>query len=391
MEIVRGTSYTFEATFVNAADGTPLVPSDPNSIPQVTIRGPAGNIAATGVGTASGNGKYRFHWYVPKSVELNTEDAQWNINWVFVNTFGHTSTHEEDFDIVDKIESMPEERQQTYLTHAGDSERILIRWPTQLHNVSLHVMGAEGESTVFRIPRVATTAAEKDPANPAHLIVEEQYNGEYVYYYDWTSVPHGEYHIYWSFYESPISPKTTVWQVARAYSNTFVHYAVELRTLIDKLQKRIGTPQAYSDADLYSYTMAGLDIINTISPSTNWTISQVPLHLSRGIRIFIIYASAIHALNAQQILEIEINFDFSGQTVSLGYNHDYSGVLGNIETMLQRFADEKSRIVRLANGAAFSGARPKDWRFTNHVWRLDQRIRAIVPPGGGAIWQNIGL
>jgi hypothetical protein len=388
--LVRGTQTNFSADFFDF-DGAPMLPADAENWPQVVIRDGANTVITTGVGRIVAAGQYQFPWFVPVAATLSTEDAPWTVNWTFVTSEGHTRSYAESFAVVDRIESTPDERQQTYITNAGGTIRALLRWPTQLQAVKLEVRNYSSSGTLLVVDGVATNDLEASACNTQRKINQVAQDGEYVYYYDVGPLSVGEYQFHWIVQETTVSPIDVHVQIGRAVSNLFWHYNVELRTLIDKLQKHVGTVQAYSDSDIYSYILGGLDMLNFTPPSTNWLLADIPLQGSRGVRTALIYCSAIYGLNAQQILEIELSFDHAGQTVTLNYNHDYSGPLGNLLSYLEKFTEAKKSIFRLAQGVAFSGGRVKNYRWTNRVFRLDQALRNVSPPGGAALWQNLGL
>lgn len=389
-ELVRGTRAQFEAEFLDMA-GQPMVAADPASWPQLVIKDPDDTVIVTGVGAPLGLGKYRFSWFVPVDAALTTDETAWRIDWSMVTSTGHSHAWTERFAVVDRIESTPEERQQTYLTNDGGTIRALLRWPQRLYKIKLEMRTAAGSEILLSADGVATNALEEDASNPQRLINEKAQDGEYIYYYDVCGLSAGEYQFHWIIQESEISPIDLEVQIGRAAPGLFWHYNVELRMLVDKLQKHSGMVQAYSDSDIYSYVKGGLGILNFYPPPTNFSLQDIPLTGSRGLRTALIYTSAIHAINAQQIMEVELNFDHSGQTVTLNYNHDYSGVLGNLAGVLEKYAEAKAHIFRLSQGAAFSGARVKNYRYTNRVYRLNQTMRGVVPPGGAALWKNLGI
>lgn len=388
-EHVRGTQVQFTAEFFDF-DGAAMVPADPENWPQVVIRDGAANVVSTGVGRITAAGRYVFPWFVPATATLSTDDAPWRIDWTFVTSGGHTRASTETFAVVDRIESAPEERQQTYITNDGGTIRARLRWPTKLYNIKLVVKSYSSSAALLTVEGVATNDTEAS-CSPKRKINEVVQNGEYVYYYDVGPLRSGEYQFHWTIQESAVSPIDVNVQIGRAVPDVFWHYGVELRTLIDKLQKHVGMVQAYSDADLYSYVKAGVDFVNFIAPSTNWTLQDVPLTGSRGVRTAVLFGSAIYGLNAQQVMEIELNFDHSGQTVTLNYNHDYSGPIGNMLGYLDKFAEAKKSIFRLAHGAAYSGGRVRNYRSSNRVFRLDQALRGVIPSGGAAMWQSLGI
>jgi len=388
MEVVRGTHTNFEAEFVDI-NGTPLVPANPETYPIVTVRDPDGDIISTGTGTVLGDGLYRFAWFVPEDAEINTNDTHWSVSWVFVTSSGHTKQVEQAFDVVDRIEDSPEDLEQTVIVDSGESARVSVRWPIKPYSISLDFRDSSG-AVLWSVDGVSTNSMESDPENPNRLITEVVINGEYVYYYDTGPLNYGEYQAAWNIRESIVSNATKYIQIIRAVPGVFWHYATELRIFIDKMQKRSGVVQAYTDSDLYSHVMGGLDIINFYAPTTTWTLTDIPLQGSRGVRTALLYASAVKAIQAQQILDVDLDFNHSGQTVTLTYSHDWSNVLSALQGQLDKFAEAKPQLFRLANGAAFSGGRPKNYRFTERVFRMSHNMRGVALPLGGP-WQAIGL
>lgn len=388
-DFVRGTQAIFEADFFDF-DGAPMTPADADSWPAVVIRDPDGTVVATGVGMKINDGQYQFGWFVPVAATLTSDGTTWNIDWSFVTSNGHTRASNEKFGVVDRIEATPEERSHTYLTNNGGTIRATIRVERKLDEVVLTFKDASGTGR-WSIDGVASNATQGNATNPNRLINEVAQDGEYLYYYDVGPLSAGEYQLHWNILESEVSERHVIVQVVRAAPDLFWHYNAELRTLIDKLQKSQEIVQAYTDADVYSYVKGGLDILNFYNPPTDFVLGDIPLTGSRGLCTALIYTSAMHAINAQQILEVELSFDHSGQTVTLNYNHDYSGVLSNLQAILERFAESKMHIFRKSQGAAFSGARIKNYRWTNRVFRLDRSLRGVVPPGGAALWRNLGI
>lgn len=382
----RGTSIVFEASFVDP-NGVALVVADPNTYPQVQIKDPDDTVVATSIGQNLGGGEYRFEWHVPESAAVNTPDQPWHIEWFFVTITGHTREESEAFDVVDKLESDAEERQQAYLIHDGGYCRPLIRVATQLRDAAITIK--QDTAVLVAVQGVSQSDAETVRTNPQRKIRESNRGGEYVYYYETDNLTQGEYTVFWSLDESETSPIQTDVQIIRVVPDLVWHYHVDLKILIDKLQKRIGSLQGYSDSDLFSYLQMGLDIINFYPPTTNWILSEIPLEGSRGIRAALIYAAAVHALTAQQILEIELSFDHGGQSVTLGYNHDYGGVLTALQEQLNKFAEAKPQIFRLCEGVGTAGVRPKSWRQYRRVFRVGAGIGGLDSSIG--IVQGIGL
>lgn len=391
MQVFRGTSCAFETTFKDV-DGDALIPADASAYPQIQIKDPAGDIITTGVGSNLGGGNYRFSWFCPEDGTINAHDVPWRVEWFFVTITGHSKSSEQTFDVVDKVEADPRERQQTYLARTGGSARIMIRHPRRIDQIALTVKYGTGGAVIKFVEGIAQNDTEASITNPNRKIQESVVDGTYVYYYDTVPLTQGEYLIFWDYQETLVSPRDTYVQMLRVVPDIFWHYAMDLRMLVDRLQKHVGTVQAYSDADLYSYLLSGLDTINFYAPTTNWTLTDIPLTGSHGVRTALLYASTIHALIAQQILETEIKFTHTGQTVTLTVDHDYSGVLAAIKAQLDEYGKAKVQIFIQAEGSAFSGVRPKSYRVLRTVFRVDKAFGpGFLPPGGAALLQNIGL
>jgi hypothetical protein len=162
--------------------------------------------------------------------------------------------------------------------------------------------------------------------------------------------------------------------------------------MIDKLQKRLGTVQAYASSDIYVYLHLGVDAINFIAPTTNWALQDIPLNYSRGVRGALLYSSMIQALISQHILEEELAFTQTGLTVNISVKHDYSAIIAAIKAQIDEFAKAKPQIFRLSEGAAWSGVRPKNWRSYPRVFRADRGLwGGVLPPDGSTLLRNIGL
>lgn len=372
MQFARATSAKFESSFIDQ-DGEPLVPADPVSYPAVVIKDPAGTSIASGVGKPVGNGKYVFRWFVPADAEVNPDDRQWSIEWFFTTLSGQNKDAQEAFSVVDKVDPGDDERSWTYLTRIGTSERLFLRLPTQPESVSLDILDQSDKL----LHRVSSSSQDLSQASETVALAQRKIakmvdeGGRYVYYFNTDPFKQGEYLVFWSVRDTPVSVATSVQQLLRVPEMVFWHLLQPMRILLDRLQKRIGWVQAYHDGDIYEFILRGLDMANSTAPSTGWTLDSIPIRNSRGVIDAVLLYAASWALISQQILEEEIKFDYGGQTVTLNYSHDYSGVFANINGMLENFKESKLLLYRIANGPGKVGVRPKNWRYTQRVWRVD--------------------
>lgn len=371
MEAPRATTVSFEAEFLDP-DEEPIVLADAVTYPAVVVKDPSGTTVTSGVGKPIGGGKYLFNWFVPEDAEINTMDHSWRIEWFVVTVDGHNDSHEEAFSVVDKVDPQPEERKWTYLTRVGSTERVFLRLRKMPEELRLEILD-HGNKLMLAVEGCTKDSAQAKESVPIgeRKIGYTIDNGDYVFYFNTDPLNYGEYLIFWKVRETTISPADDVQQLLRVPVMNFWRLSQPLRMLLDKLQKRIGWIQSYSDSDLYEYIIRGVDMTNLVQPTTNWTLGSIPLQFSRGIIDVVLLYAAMWGLTAQQILEIELSFDHGGQTVQLNYNHDYSSVFSQIENMLAKFTESKQHMYRIAQGPGRVGVRPKNWRFTQRVWRVD--------------------
>jgi hypothetical protein len=372
MQFARATSAKFENSFLDQ-DGEPQVPADPVAYPAVVLKDPAGTTVATGVGKPIGNGKYVFRWFVPSDAEINPDDRPWVVEWFFTTLQGNNLDARESFSIVDKVDPGANERAWTYLLRAGDGERLFYRTTTQPEEIAVELLDPS-HKRLFMATSTSqdlSLSSEKIAINQRKIgkVVDE--GGRYVFFFNTDPLDEGEYLVFWAVRDSVVAPKVSVQQLLRVPEMRFWHLLQPMRILLDRLQKKVGWAQSYSDSDMYEFLIRGLDMANNTQPTTNWTLSSIPLSMSRGVLDAVLLYAASWALISQQILETELNFDYNGQTVTLGYHHDYAGVFSNINGMLERFKESKQHIYRIANGPGKVGVRPKNWRYTQRVWRVD--------------------
>ena len=396
MRLARGTSAPFEAQFVDL-DGEPLVSADPNVPVTVEIKDPDGQGVASGVGKPIGGGTYRFDWFVPEDAEINTPERKWSVNWYLITTEGHNRSAQEFFDVVDKVQAGASDREWTLLTRAGTQERVSIQRETRPTEIGLDILfyasslikdifGKEPEITEAKLD-----SKDLEPSNPDRKIGRTVNDGVYNYFYDTDPLnTPGEYVIFWKIRDSPVSAIEHIQRNIRVPENTFWLLNKPLRMLIDRLQKKAGLVQSYSTSDIYEYIRQGLGYVNMTYPQTHWTLDIIPAGRSDGVETAVLLGAAIYALNAQQILETELSFSFGGQTVTLDYNHDFGGVISNMGELFNRFVESKKHLYRQACGVGRVGVRPKNYNYTQRVWRVGN-FGGTSPYDVNVLLSQIGL
>jgi len=352
-KVVRGTPVVFEQLFLEE-DGTPLVPLDPVAYPSISIVSPTEEVIQSGVGLSAGEGRWRFTWFVPADLELSGLDNPWRIDWMMVTPGGRQIERQSNFVVIDNIEASPDERAYTNLTYLNNSERAIIKFKHPQDQVQV-VLVCQGGSELNLSPAVQVI----------------QSDGLYSYYVDTPVLTtSGCYLVVWTTRQTPISPATTMVQQIRVPEMMYWWIQPSLRMLIDKVQKKIGHVQSYSDSDLYEYLLRGADFVNAVNPISGWTLVNWPT--SFGMTNFLLMAAAWWGLNAQYLSEGELKFNFSGQTVTLDV--DRTSVYADAMSRLKEYLDsqlqqtKRNMLRRVSVGAI--ATRPYDFGLQSLVTRV---------------------
>lgn len=354
-KVVRGTSVLFQELFVEE-DGTPLVPGDPSAYPSISIVSPTEEIIQTGVATQvpGSPGRWQFSWFVPADAELATEDTPWRIDWLILTNGGRQITRSSRFITIDNIEASSDERQYFNLTFSGQTERAIVKFKDPQESVQLTIMDPSNRSTVLT-PRI-------------QVIQQDQFH---VYFADTDALTRtGCYLVIWTTRQTAVSPPHTFVQQIRVPELLFWLLQPDFRMLIDKIQKKIGHVQAYSDADLYGYMIRGVEILNQANPITNWSLTNFPSNF--GFATFLIAAATWWGLQAQYLSEAELSFNFSGQTVTLDVDRTgfYADAMGRLKEYLDNELQRTKRNALRRQSVGAIATRPYDFGLQSLVARV---------------------
>jgi len=352
-KVVRGTPVVFEQLFVDE-DGIPIVPVDPIAYPAVSIVSPSEEVLQSGVALNAGSGRWRFTWFVPADLELMGPDNPWRIDWLIVTNGGRQISRQSNFVVIDNIEATPEERAYTNLTYLGNSERVVLKFKNAQDSVSVRLVD-RGNNSIDLTPGLQTI----------------QSDGFYTYYADTMPLTlAGCYLVVWTSRQTTLSQAVTMVQQIRVPDMIFWWLQPSLRMLIDKVQKKVGHVQSYSDSDLYEYMVRGADYVNAVNPISGWTLTNWPQ--AYGMTNFLLLASAWWGLNAQYLSEAELKFGYSGQTVTLEV--DRTGAYADAMSRLKEYLDsqlqqtKRNMLRRVSAGA--SAVRPYDFGLTSLVTKV---------------------
>ena len=314
---------------------TPLVPISP-SYPSYTVYDPNGTPIQTGVGTPSSPaGYYQLDWLIPKDAPLTffqqapqqyndqgegapltaSQSGRYRIEWIITTADQFTTQYVEEFDVRDAAVTQSHNRELKYLTLSGKKTRVLYR-TTDLPLITNLTVSVRGNDAC-PIVQESLNLALPDTAPGSQGAVKYAKDGDsYVLYYDIpenTTLPNTCYVILWEMFDQEFSPPQIQWQVLVAITSLMFPLMTSLRMLIDKFQKRIGRLQAYEDSDLLEYLSQGNRMVNLGYPTTSYALNAQP----DDLLTFVVLAAAWWGLNAQGILETDLSFNFSGQSVTM--------------------------------------------------------------------------
>lgn len=352
-KVVRGTPTVFEQLFVDDS-GSAILPLDPSAYPSVSIVSPSEEVIQSGVAISLGDGRWRFTWFVPADAEILGPDSPWRIDWLVVTSSGRQVERQTNFMVIDNIEATPDERAYTNLTYKGNSERALIKFKNAQEMVNITIIDPS-----------------KTETNLSSTIQTIQSDGFYNYFVDTPPLEAaGCYLVVWNTRQTSVSPVTTMVQQIRVPEMNFWFIQPSLRMLMDKIQKKSGHVQSYSDSDLYEYILRGTEYINAVNPITGWTFVNWPS--SYGMGNFLLMASAWWGLNAQYLSEAEASFNFSGQTVTLQVDRTaaYEAAMTRLQTYLDKeLQHTKRNMLRRVSVGAIS-TRPYDFGLQSLVTKI---------------------
>lgn len=367
--VYRGTNTTFRADFFeDAAKVIPMVPMDPTQWPAYNIIDPNGATAQTGVAAVDGGaGFYKVDWPCPLTCTLSTSEKRWHIEWILVTSNSRQVPFVFEFDVADRVVSTLDSNELEFLALENKPFTVRIPLTVRPHHLALTVSNSNDSTQVVASGTLA-----------GGQIHETVYGDSYAY---WLEIPINmlkgdvKYTAVWEIQDTVDSITDHVFQVIRTVSHQLLQYLPDLRTLVDRVQKRLHWVQAYQDSHLINFLMHGMDLVNNHAPYTSWSYRDIP---GPVISYWILY-SGWWALQSQGLVENDLGFEYSGQETTITYDRraGIGEALGNMLEYLNGAAgtggltNTKTSIVRMQRGVGAYAGRPV--RFTaihNLVYRL---------------------
>jgi hypothetical protein len=388
---IRGDNAQFKVGFF--ADDqmtTPLVPIDP-TFPQYTIFDPQGTVIQTSTGTATTPGNYILNFLVPKDAPLSyfgqapqrfnnegqgepltANDARYRIEWTMLTAENYQVQFTEEFDVQDVAVTQSLSRELKYLVMAHDSFDLFWRGTVSPYRVDMKVLvrGSENDKDC------AIASGYYDSTQPSGnqgdiCIIRD--GDSYVYQFrveEKKTHQNTCYVVLWKIQEHQFAPARTEFQIITAIGTGLLPLFTSLRMLIDKFQKRVGRLQAYEDSDLLEYISQGVRQTNLSYPTTSWSMDQMPDDMQH----FVLLAAGWYGLKAQSLLETDLDFQFSGQSVTLSVNRSagLDAVAANMmEEFNKKIGPAKMAYVRRARGVGtFAGKNYSYRNMYNYTFKI---------------------
>lgn len=380
--LTRGETTQFKvAFFFDENETTPLDPIDP-AYPKYTIIAPDGTPVQTGTGTPSTPGHYTAQYLVPKDailsynnvkpntyndqnqgMPLTADEARYRIEWQMVTAENYQVNFVEEFDVRDTAITQSANRELKYLTLKGDPIKLMFRNTVIPYSTRMRLL-IRGNDTN---PVTEQYLEPWRPVGQQGQIKSAKDGDSYVLYYDLPAgVTQGNtcYIVLWQIQETEFSVPTTEFQMVTSIMTNMLPVIVSLRMLIDKFQKRLGRVRAYEDSDLLEYIARGAQIVNNAYPTTGFTMNAMP----DGLLSFVLLAAGVWGLNAQRLLDGDMNFNFSGQSVNLSLETSGAtdAVIGNMMDIINKdLGPAKMTYVRKSRGMGTVAVRGYGYRSMN--------------------------
>lgn len=365
MKLFRGQSVIFEKALKDP-EGNLLQPTRQIAC---RIQDPFGHVVSQGPATYNMETDYfEFRFIVPLEAPFSTMDSSWKLDWAFKLEDGRDVDIVVEFDVINDDAELPE---RTVIVAQDNLELVEFLLADKAETLQLEILDVNN--------KIIATIPNKDPF--------EMFPTESGYIYSLTfnsaSYKPGDYLFRLRAKLANRRNVTTEFTLVRIVPNSFWFLYPSLQLFLDKVRKRSDMVQAYSKSDYYDGLCRGVAMLNITPPQmTNWTFTNFPLGGqfwgNTDFSHYLISAAALWLLQAQTIMHGELNFNFTGQTISLGYDA-VAAIGGEINQLLDvvndKFPKAKEMMLRQTQTPVVVGIRRQ---FHNQALsRLDTMRRAL--------------
>jgi hypothetical protein len=329
--VIQGGQYTFQAALLTREGGTPQDPDGyPLTLtePSATVYDPDGSPVSIGVGIRISQGIYSYLFSCPIG---GVPSDGWYIK--FGATIGGVYYEwQEFFTVVDRTVAQPKPQDPNQLSSLKTDEYVLAL-TNRTERVVLNIrVGTKPVQPVLTPTLSVYDTGEKLLATlPVSGIAG--YTGSYYADVPGTLINQLDhyYMLVWTYMLTPAEPSRTLIQTLWTAPLSLFQALPDLRSVMDKAQKPTDRVQGYSDQEMARYLRQGLNLFNMRPPKTKFTFTQLP-----DIAYpWVIQCALLYGLKAQLLLEVDQDFEASGQTISLRWQH-----FANLSQFVQQAAQE---------------------------------------------------
>ena len=330
--VIQGGQYTFEMALIPCEGG---IPTDPDEYPApvpveptINIVDPDGSTVTVAVGTRTDVGIYSYLFTCGIGAILSDS---WYIQWA-ATIGGQYIEWREYFKVVDRTVADPKYANPNQLSSMKTEEYVLAI-ANRSERVFLETkVGRDYVQPLFPPTLNVYDMSEQIVETPVVSSVPGQVG---VFYCDVASgtLQFKDYYymMVWDYYLTPTEPRRTVLQTLWTAPLSLLRALPDIRGLMDKAQKPADRVQGYSDQELARYLNMGVHIFNRKPPVTGFTWST----MNGDAYPWVMTCAMLYGLKAQMLLEVDQDFEATGQTISIRWQH-----FSNLQSFVQQAAQE---------------------------------------------------
>ncbi len=274
------------------------------------------------------------------------------------------------FDVQDVDVTESESRDLKFFTFENRPLKLMFESKERPSSLTLTVTDSNNQTDII------VDTATFPSTSPFPVITEVQDGSRFIYTF---TIPVNilqagaslrRYTAVWTCEKSAISGSQDETQVIEVAPYKALQYIPGLRMFIDRSVKQRSAPQHYEDAEIFDSLVQGLRIVNSIHPANlGWQITTV----NPRMEPYWLMASALWMLTSQHLLEVDFNFDFSGQEVTLNYDRTagIESAIGRFENFLEKCKQQKLHLYRSSTSVGVNAVRPTRRGGGNMVMRTN--------------------
>ena len=338
--VIQGGQYTFERSLLVTTGGDPADPDGypaTTDEPSVTVYDPDGTPIAAGVGTRVSQGVYNYLFTCPLGAIVSD-------GWYL--QFGATISGDyhlwrEYFRVVDRSADAPSVADPNQLSSLKTDEYVLA---LRGRDERVYLETRAGRDLVQPLTTPTLGVYDVGETLLASPTVTQVPGRPGIYYADLSGTTlltqlNAYYMLVWSYALTVGAPSRTVIQMLWTAPLSIFRLLPDLRSLIDKAQKPTDRIQGYSDQELARYIRHGLNVFNMRPPVTGFTLTTTP----EMAEPWVLTCAMLYGLQAQMLQEIDQEFEVTGQTISIRWDH-FANLNSFVQQAAQQWQDQGEKI-----------------------------------------------